>query len=294
MNSANAARIPTRPYGDTDVNLSVIGFGGIVVTNAEPAQASRVVAEAVERGVNYFDVAPGYGDAEEKLGPALEPYRNDVFLACKTGQRKREGAEMEFERSLNRLRTDRFDLYQLHGICSVKDDVDIAFGRGGVMDFLVERQKAGQIRYLGFSVHTIEAAEAALDRFDFDSVLFPLNFACVANGGWGMEILRRAEEKGAARLALKAMARQTWASDSERERSGVGKCWYEPITDPLDASRALRWTLSQPITAALPPGEEALFRMALDIASGPLALDAEEEAMLMAEGENLRAIFPVA
>ena len=82
--SANAASLPRRPYGRSGRELSTVGFGGILVTNATAAEASTLVGEAVERGVNYFDVGPGYGNAEEVLGPALEPYRKDVFLACKT------------------------------------------------------------------------------------------------------------------------------------------------------------------------------------------------------------------
>ncbi|MHC5184954.1 MAG: aldo/keto reductase [Planctomycetota bacterium] len=98
--------IPKRRYGKTDVMLSVIGFGGIIVMDAEQETANKSVAKAYERGVNYFDVAPAYGDAELKLGPALEPYRKDVFLACKTGQRNYQGAKEEFERSLERMRTE--------------------------------------------------------------------------------------------------------------------------------------------------------------------------------------------
>lgn len=292
--STNMATLPKRAFGNTGDQLSVIGFGGIVVMNAEQDHANRVVAQAYERGVNYFDVAPTYGDAEIKLGPALEPYRKSVFLACKTTQRNRAGAEFEFNRSLERMRTDYFDLYQLHGIVDVAKDVDAVFISGGVMDMLIEKQKAGQIRHIGFSVHTIEAAEAALDRYDFASVLYPVNFACYSKNDWGPQITKKAQEKGAARLALKAMARQRWTSDELRTSSGYVKCWYEPLSDREAASRALRWTLAQPVTAAIPPGHDDLFDMAMDIASGSLDLLPEEETMLMASAEVLQPIFPVA
>ena len=112
--SKNPARLPQRQYGQTGVKLSIIGFGGIVVDGAEQQHANRLVAEAFEKGVNYFDVSPTYGDAELELGPALKPYRKNVFLACKTGQRRREGASEELNESLKRLHTDYLDLYQLH------------------------------------------------------------------------------------------------------------------------------------------------------------------------------------
>lgn len=115
----NRANLSQREYGQTGVKLAIIGFGGIVVKDAEQQHANRIVAEAFEKGVNYFDLAPTYGDAELKLGPALEPYRKNAFLACKTTERQREGASEELKESFKRLRTDYFDLYQLHaGISS--------------------------------------------------------------------------------------------------------------------------------------------------------------------------------
>ena len=122
--SMNRASLPQREYGKTGMKLSIIGFGGIVVKDTEQKHANRIVAEAFERGVNYFDVAPTYGDAELKLGPALEPYRKKVFLACKTTERQRGGASEELKESLKRLRTDYLNLYQLHAITDVQKDVD--------------------------------------------------------------------------------------------------------------------------------------------------------------------------
>jgi len=286
--------IPKRKYGVTDVELSVIGFGGIVVVGMEQLEADRIVAESVERGVNYFDVAPTYGagEAETKLGPALEPYRKDAFLACKTTQRKRAEAEKEFEQSLDRLRTDHFDLYQLHGIKDVEKDVAGAFADDGVMKMMLEKQKAGQIRFLGFSAHSIEAAIAAFDRYDFQSALFPVNFACQLKNNWGGQVVEETRKRGAACLALKAMARQRWPENAPN-RGRYGKCWYQPTSEREEASRALRWTLNQPVTAAVPPGEAELFRMALDIASGPLEVTEEEVEQLRAASDGLTPIFPL-
>lgn len=119
-----------RPYGQTGRNLSILGFGGIIVMDVSPAEADHYVGEAIDRGINYFDVAPSYGNAEERLGPALKPYRNDVFLACKTGCRDAAGAQKELDNSLRLLQTDHVDLYQLHAITS-DEDVKQAFGPGG-------------------------------------------------------------------------------------------------------------------------------------------------------------------
>jgi aryl-alcohol dehydrogenase-like predicted oxidoreductase len=279
-----------RALGRTGAEPSIVGFGGIVVKDVEPIEASRLVAEAVDRGVNYFDVAPSYGNAEERLGPALEPHRDRVFLACKTGKRDRQGAAEELHASLGRLRTSHFDLYQLHAISSM-EDVDQALGPGGAIEAFVEARDQGLVRHIGFSAHSVEAALAAMDRFSFDSILFPTNFVLYHQAGFGPQVIERAEQKGVGRLALKAMARTQWREGQPRR---FEKTWYEPITDPEEAALALRFTLSQPITAAIPPGEASLFRMALDIAERFRPLESAELEELRRRAQDLQPIFRLA
>lgn len=276
-----------RVLGSTGEKLSIVGFGGIVVSGMEQGDADAVVAEAVERGVNYFDVAPTYGDAEERLGPALEPHRHGVFLACKTACRDRAGAEEELQRSLQRLRTDHFDLYQLHGVPNVEEARKI-LAPGGALEAFVAARARGLVRFLGFSAHDPEAALVLMDAFDFDSVLFPLNVTCFTKAGFGPQVLARAQEKGMGRLALKAMAREPWPEGAERT---YRKCWYRPFSDPAEAELGLRFTLSLPITAAIPPGEAPLFRLALDIADRFTPLTDEEQAQARAFAAGLKPIF---
>lgn len=282
------ASIARRPY-NRDVSLSVIGFGGIVVMGMDQAGADRTVAEAVDRGINYFDVAPSYGngEAEQKLGAALAAHRQKVFLACKCERRDAEGARQQLELSLQRLRTDHFDLYQFHGVASMKDVEQILAPGGGVELFVKARQE-GKVRYLGFSVHNTEAALALMEAFRFDSVLFPVNYVNYAQGNFGPQILARAKEKGIARLALKAMAQTTW---KEGEAHTYPKCWYHPIEDPDLARQALRFTLSEDITAAIPPGDERLYRVALEAAPGLKPLTAAERRELLASARGLTPIF---
>jgi len=265
-----------RAYGTSGEMLSILGFGGIIVTQTEPAEAAQLVAEAVDRGINYFDVAPSYGNAEERLGPALEPYRQQVFLACKTTKRNAAEARDELHNSLKLLRTDHFDLYQLHGM-TTQEDFDQATGPNGALETLVEARQQGLIRHIGFSAHSAEIALALLDHFPFDSVLFPINWSNYFNADFGPQVVAKAEEKGAARLALKALAYSRLAEGAQKRYS---KCWYEPIDDPALAALALRFSLSQPITAAVPPGEASLFRMALDLADNFVPISAEETEVL--------------
>jgi aryl-alcohol dehydrogenase-like predicted oxidoreductase len=280
-----------RPYGKTGEELSIIAMGGIVVMGVEQSEADRATREAFDRGINYYDVAPSYGDAEERLGPALVGLRDQVFLACKTGERTREKAAEELRSSLRNLRTDRFDLFQLHAVSSV-EEAQTCLGPGGAMEALLEARDAGLIRYLGFSAHSAEAALLLLDQFPFDSVLFPLNYTTYNQAGFGPQVMEKAQQVGAARLALKAMARGPWQEGADR--SIAKNAWYEPHTDPRDAELALRWTLSLPITAAVPPGDPALFRMAMDFADRFTPLSQEERAIVESASQLNQPLFTLA
>lgn len=256
-------KIEKRSLGRTGEKLSILGFGGIVVTDATTEQAAQRVKEAIDFGINYFDVAPSYGNAEDMLGPALEPYRKNVFLACKTNKRTRDDARKELETSLKKLRTDHLDLYQHHAVTRL-EDVDTILGKGGAMETFLEARKEGKIKYIGFSAHSVEAATALMDGFDFDTILFPINFTTWHAGNFGPQVLAMAKDKGMGILALKAMAKGPWPEGATNK---ISKCWYEPLTDPEEAKIGLRFTLSHPVTAAIPPGHEDLFSMALGLAT---------------------------
>lgn len=255
--------LPRRVLGKTGEKLSIIGFGGMVVAGVKQADADAVVARSVEKGINYFDVAPGYGDAEVKLGPALKPFRKDVFLACKTAERDKEGAEKELHRSLKRLQTDHFDLYQLHNLDDLEDDAKKALSKDGAIQTFIKAREMGLVKYLGFSAHSAEAALLAMREFDFDSIMYPINFCCHYQGKFSQEVLSEAKKRGMGIIAIKAMAKQAWQREEDEEKHP--KCWYEPIVDPFLAEDALEWTLSQGVTAAIPPSDENLFKLALQI-----------------------------
>jgi aryl-alcohol dehydrogenase-like predicted oxidoreductase len=205
-----------------------------------------------------------------------------VFVACKTLERSGKAAQAELEESLRRLRTDRFDLYQFHAVTDL-GEVEEIFSPGGALEAFLLARKLGKIRYIGFSAHSVEAAMAMLGRFRFDSVLFPVNFVCCARGNFGPQVIGKAKELGVALLAIKAMAHGPWRRGEKRK---YPNCWYRPIEDRELARQALRFTLSEGATAALPPGDERLFRMALDLANDlpPLTVDEREELLESARG----------
>lgn len=278
-----------RKLGRTGESLSMVGFGGILVMDEEPASASRIVAQAVDRGINYFDVAPTYGNAEERLGPALGPYRQSVFLACKTEKRTAVEATEALHQSLERLRTDHFDLYQLHAVTTM-EEVEQILGPGGALEAFVQAREQGLVRYLGFSAHSEEAALALMDRFEFDTILFPFNWTCWHKGKFGPPVLERAHEKGMGILALKTLAKRRWKDGEERKWS---KCWYYPVDTFGEASLGVRFTLSKPITAAVSPGHEELFQWLCDAADQFTPLSAKEDDELAHRSAGLDPIFPL-
>jgi predicted aldo/keto reductase-like oxidoreductase len=282
--------LPKRQYGHTKDKVSIIGFGGMVVKDVTAREAANFVAEAVDRGVNYFDVAPYYGNAQQRLGLAFKPYRQDCFLACKTLERDAAGAAKELKQSLKLLKTDHFDLYQLHALTDV-DEVEQAFGPGGAMEMVLKAKQEGKIRYIGFSAHSEEAAHAAMDRFDFDSILFPLSFPLWIKTGFGSSVYERAKKVGMGIVALKPMAHQLWPKGKNRT---WGKTFYEPFDDIDQAALGLRFTLHLPVTAMLPPGHWELFQMALDLAqAGALVpLNDGERKIIQKIAKKSEPIFP--
>jgi len=282
--------VQTREYGNTGQQLSIVAFAGIVVKDQTAANSARYVSWAIDQGINYFDVAPGYGNAQNMLGPALEPYRNDVFLACKTNKRDASAARAELEESLSLLRTDHFDLYQLHAM-TTREDLEVATGPGGALEAFSKARDEGLVRHLGFSAHSAEVAVELMNRFEFDSVLFPVNFTTWFESGFGPQIMDEAEKRGVARLALKGAAHHALEDRNDRVRE---KCWYAPIEDRELLKLALRWTLSLPVTAAIPPGDPELWQMAVEVAQDFTPITPGEEQYLRENARGRKPLFELA
>lgn len=230
--------------------------------NLPQKEVNNIVSWAIDHGVNYFDVAPTYGNAEELYGIALKRHRNRIFLACKTLERNAKGAEKEFYNSLKRLKTDYIDLYQFHALTKI-EDIDKIFAPKGAMEFFLKIKEKGFIRFIGFSAHSVKAALIAMDRFNFDSILFPVNFVMYFKENFGPQVIRKAQEKGISTLAIKSLGKQRWLKGAIKT---YPRLWYEPASSPEEASMALRFTLSQPVVSALPPADPDLFKISMKIA----------------------------
>lgn len=262
-----------RKFGRTGINVSVVSYGGIVsagsydgVTYPKEGQGAsdRYVSWAIEQGVNYFDVAPAYGNAQEQLGNSLKPYRNKIHLACKTGKRRAVDAEKELMESLALLHTDHFDVYQLHAISSMKD-VEEAFSPGGVMELMRKIKEKGIAANIGFSAHDEDAAIRMIELYDFDSVLFPFNWFMTMEHGMGSRLIKIAKERNMGVLCMKALIERRWKDDAERYASMFPKSWCKPIDieDEEFGVAAMKYVFSLGVDTLIPPGNFSSFSFAL-------------------------------
>lgn len=276
-----AAALERRALGRTGATLPVIGFGALLLSRKTAKEAAEQVAWAFDHTCDYFDVAPAYGNAQELLGPALKPYRGRSFLSCKTKARDAAGVRKEMEESFRLLETDHFDLYQLHCLMT-PEEVKQAAGPGGAIEEILKARQAGKVRFIGFSAHTEEAALAAIKAFEFDSVMFPLNFANWHKTKFGPAVYQAASAKKMGILALKAMCYQAWPKDAPyRAAHAYKRNWYEPLVTPEEIGQGLRFTLGLPVTSALSPGFFDLFKTGVECAlrgTAPLT-EAEAEAL---------------
>ena len=250
-----------RMLGKTGYMISPVVFGGIINTNETQEDANRYVAYAVDRGVNFFDVAPAYGDAEERLGVALKPYRKDVYLACKSSQRGAKGAKDDLFESMRRLKTDYFDLYQLHCI-KTPEDVDGSFALNGAMETVEWAIKEGIVRKAGITAHIEEQALRCLDLYDFESVLYTFNWAHGVLSGVGDKLSEAVTARNIGLLCMKVFTHRMWREDETRPAQ---KKWYKYIDfdSPL-ALAAMKYPLAKGGTALVPPGDFEVFRFMLD------------------------------
>jgi aryl-alcohol dehydrogenase-like predicted oxidoreductase len=267
---ASAAQVPQRVLGKTGEKVSVVGLGGITVMSSTQEETDQIVGFALDHGVNYFDVAPSYGHAEERYGPALERHRDHIFLACKTLERDKAGAGKELRTSLTRLRTDHLDLYQVHALNSIAE-VDKVLGPGGAIEAFAEARAQGLIRFIGFSAHSAEAALDALRRFDFDTVMFPINWVGYYKKDFGPQVVAAARAKKMGIIAIKAVAPLAAAPAAEAVAGGLPALSENELT-----ALGLRFALTEPITAALPRGHAPTFRQAVAVAAEFRALSESE------------------
>jgi len=248
--------------GNTGMDVSALIFGGMIVKDETPEDSAKYVAHAIEHGVNYFDVAPVYGDAEVKLAPALAPYRKDVYLACKSVFRSKD-IEKELDNSLKIFKTDYFDVYQLHAL-TTSGCVEESFAKDGAMEVLLRAQKAGKIRHIGITGHSEDASIQALAYYDFATLMFPINWSLYLENGYGRRVLDICRYKNVGVIGMKSLTHRMWVDQEERKR--FPKSWCKPIFDNDKLSKAAyRQALAMGADVLVPPGNYESYSYALEI-----------------------------
>jgi aryl-alcohol dehydrogenase-like predicted oxidoreductase len=249
---AEDKRMRTRRLGRTGHQSSVIIYGAAMLSKVSQDTADRSIQQALDGGINHFDVAASYGDAELRLGPWMPRIRSQIFLATKTGEREADAAWRQINDSLRRLQTNHLDLIQLHGVNDL-DELDKATGPGGALESAVRARDEGLTRYIGITGHGHAAPSThleALRRFDFDTVLTPLNYALGSRGDYYRDFLALTEQTQARDVGLmtiKSGARRTWPDDARPNTT-----WYQPLDTTERVTASVAWVLSHEAITGIP------------------------------------------
>jgi uncharacterized protein len=241
MSNSGADPIPRRPLGKTGEQVSIIGLGGYHLGRVQSREfAVRLVQEAVDAGITFFDNAWEYNDhrSEEWMGLGLQGRRDKVFLMTKvcTHGRDKVVAMQQLEESLQRLGTDHLDLWQIHEVI-YDNDPELAFAKGGVVEAMDEAKKQGKARFVGFTGHKSPAIHLRMLAHDypFDTVQMPLNCFDASFRSFEQQVLPELERRSIAALGMKSL-------------SGDG----QPIQyGAVRAEEALRYAMSLPVATTI-------------------------------------------
>jgi aryl-alcohol dehydrogenase-like predicted oxidoreductase len=281
-----------RRLGRTNHLSSVVIFGAAAFSNVSQEQANDSLDLALAHGVNHLDVAPAYGQAEERIGPWLESRRDQFFLGCKTLERSREGAWTQLRRSLEKLHTDQFELYQLHAVTS-SEELDQALSPGGAIEALMQAREQGLTRWLGITghgIHTPAIFAAALERFDFDTVMYPIHPRLYADPQYRRDserLLQMAADRDVGVMIIKSITRAAWGTQTQNYNT-----WYQPYDTQKEIESGVRFALSQPGVAGIPSAADVrLLPMVLEAAEHFTPMSQDEQETLIEQSRELDPMF---
>ena len=280
-----------RRFGRTNHESTVAIFGAVAFFEVTQKQADQTMELVIESGINHIDVAPSYGQAEMRLGPWMETERERFFLGCKTMERIKKTAHDELRRSLELLRTTSFDLYQFHDVGSM-DNLDLITGKGGALEAVLKAKEEGLIKHIGITGHGVEIPDVlleALRRFDFDSVLFPVDFVLYANPDYRRSaeaLLTQCAKRDVGIMAIKSIARGPWG-----EKQKTNTTWYQPFSDPTWIQKSINFALSQPITGICTAGDVTLLPMIVEACNHFKEMSSQEQEELLSQASNFEPLF---
>lgn len=281
-----------RRFGRTGHMSTVAIFGAAAFWEIEQRDADTVMEMVIEAGINHIDVAPSYGQAEQRIGPWMPRERDRFFLGCKTMERRREGAWAEMQRSLKLLQTEQFDLYQLHAITSMAE-LDACTMAGGALDALIAARDRGLTRHIGITGHGIDSPAIfieALNRFDFDSVLFPLNFVQMSIPGFrenAEALVEMCKARDVGTMVIKTTTKGPWG-----DKQKTATTWYEPFDQMEKIQEAVNFALSYAVTGLCTAGDVKILPMVLQACQNFTPLSQSEREAMIQSGEQFEPLFP--
>lgn len=282
----------TRRFGRTGHMSTVAVFGAAAFWEISQADADKVMESVIAAGINHIDVAPSYGQAEIRIGPWMPRERGRFFLGCKTGERTKEGAWKEMQASLKRLQTETFDLYQFHAVTTM-EELDAITMKGGALEAFVEARRAGLTKFIGITGHGANAPQIyleALRRFDFDSVMFPLNFIQFANPQfrqYAEELIATCNAKDVGTLIIKSVTKAPWG-----ERQHTATTWYEPFDQSAQIQPAVNFVLSHDVTGLCTAGDTRVLPLVIEACENYSRLSQDEMEQMIETGRQFEPLFP--
>ena len=276
--------IPSAPFGTTGHQSRRTLFGAAALGKVTDAEADRALELVLRYDLNHLDTAASYGDSELRIAAWLKREGRDrFFLATKTGKRTYIEARDEIRLSIRRLGVDHVDLIQLHNLVD-QQEWDVAMGKDGALRAAVEARDAGLARFIGVTGHGLQVARRhreSLERFPFDSVLFPYNWTQLRGEEYARDVellVALCEKHGVAIQTIKAITLAPW----QGERPPRPTTWYEPLTDQREIDLAVRFVLGRPGLFLNTASDIGLLAKILDAADrgGPPPTDAEMEDLV--------------
>jgi len=299
--------IERQPFGRTGHSSTRILFGAAALHSCTRERADRILATLLEHGINHIDTAAGYGDSELHVAPWMREHRADFFLATKTGDRTYDGARRSIERSLERLEVETLDLLQLHNLVD-EEAWATAMGPGGALEAAIDARDQGLVRFLGVTGHGWDVARRhreSLERFPFDSVLFPYNFPMMSQPEYARDVealLELCSDRGVAVQTIKSVARRRWketgsfAGDSGRggERSSQPEkrfSWYEPLRDEGAIRAAVHYVLQRPGVFLNTSSDTTLLGITLEAAADAVETRSDIDMSAVVAGREMESLF---
>jgi aryl-alcohol dehydrogenase-like predicted oxidoreductase len=260
--------ISKQAFGRTGHASTRVIFGSYALSQATQSEADRVLDVLLEYGINHIDTAHSYGNAEKRIGPWMAHHRQDFFLATKTGKRGYKDAWKELNISLDLLRTDHIDLWQMHGLTN-PHGWEKAMGEGGALEALLEAREKGLVRFLGVTGHGTKVPEMhlrSLERFNFDSVLLPYNFTQVQDPRYAANFAKLVEVCHQNKIALqttKSLGMRQWGDRAKTYNT----YFYQPLEEQAAIDKAVHWVLGHPDIFLISVGDMQLLPRVLQAAN---------------------------